>query len=92
MKRCPFISKLKRGKVLRGGSAPSLFYSPLRLTITWAYCYDPGWRGARGEVKTIKHMQTVPGNSDSETGGKVCYNQWSFVSYAGLEMGVQWKN
>ena len=37
---------------MRGGGAPSLFYTPLQPRYMWFSANVPGWRGARGEVST----------------------------------------
>jgi hypothetical protein len=55
-----FFQTFERGSNLgRGGSAPSLFYSPLQPVYIWFNTYVSGWRGARGEEDT-NQMQIKP--------------------------------
>jgi hypothetical protein len=51
----------KRGRDFkRGAKPPSHLYSPLQPKIP-GYFYDAtGWRGVRGEVKTVNYIRKEP--------------------------------
>jgi len=54
--------------LLRGGSAPSLFLTPLSSQENISFIYNgSGWRGVRGEIKDTNQMQMAQFLSIIET-------------------------